>query len=121
MGKHDPLSIPDAWHQTKLALKKNLFATSRGAEGIQVILEAMAEKCGLDLDEVVAVQPEPEPACPEIKVETTSTPEPEPPKEPDVIESTPEVEVDTTSGPPAKTPTPRKSSGKGTRRVRKPK
>lgn len=53
MGRQNKPTIPQAWHQTKLAIKKNMRMPTRGAEGILVLLEALAAKCGLNLEEVV--------------------------------------------------------------------
>ena len=90
MGNRSPFTIPEAWHQTKLALKKSVYMPSRGAEGMQVILEAICEKIGLDLENVVTpgpvepVVPEPEP------VEVTTTPAAEEvPPEPEVVAEVP--------------------------------
>lgn len=112
MGKTTPLTIPQAWHQTLLALKKNMYVGSRSAEGVQVILEAICEKIGLDLEqdspEPIKAGLIPEP-IEEVVVDATPKPEPLPVRlEP---EPTPVVEVDSTPIPdvPAK---PRRGRGR---------
>jgi len=86
MGRHDPLTLPEAWHQSKLALKKSIDMPSRGAEGLQVVLEAICEKIGLDLENVVAA---PAPAPP-ILLDDTPGPIPEPPApDPDPVPDPP--------------------------------
>tara|TARA_R110000824_G_scaffold361243_1_gene549209 strand:- start:205 stop:555 length:351 start_codon:yes stop_codon:yes gene_type:complete len=116
MGNRSPFTIPEAWHQTKLALKKSVYMPSRGAEGMQVILEAICEKIGLDLEEVVSAAPV-EPKIPETEVvEVTSTPAAE--------EVPPEPEVDVEVPPPKiempEIPPPGKSRRRATKKARKP-
>jgi hypothetical protein len=121
MGRNEPLTIPQAWHQTKLALKKNLYVGSRSAEGVQVILEAICEKIGLDLENVVEVEPEvptevliPEPPA---EVEVTSTPAAEEtPPEPEVVETTP-PEIELPDIPPP-TRTRKRTTKKATKKAK---
>ncbi|MCP4166515.1 MAG: hypothetical protein GY759_11555 [Chloroflexi bacterium] len=115
MGNRSPFTIPEAWHQTKLALKKNLFVGSRSAEGVQVILEAICEKIGLELEEVVPAAPV-EPKISETEVvEVTSTPAAE--------EVPPEPEVDVEVPPPKiempEIPPPGKTRRRVTKKAKK--
>jgi hypothetical protein len=65
MGRQNKPTIPQAWHQTKLAIKKNIRMPTRGAEGILVLLEALASKCGLNLEEVIEAAASPSPVVSE--------------------------------------------------------
>jgi hypothetical protein len=123
MGNRSPLTIPQAWHQTKQGLKKNMYVGARSAEGVETILKAICDKIGLDLENVVEVPPaEPEvltpPGPPEV-VEVTATPAAEvAPPAPEIVEPEP-PEVVETAGPIEPPKPPKRSRKKATKKVSK--